>query len=344
MFSQMSVYFDEIFSKYQYGFRKGDSTQQYLLTLLEKWKAAVDKGKVFEVLLTDLSKAFDCLNHKLLIAKLNAYGFTLPALKLVHDYLSDKKQRTRVNNSYSTWFEILFGVPQGPILGLLLFKIFLTDLFFILNKIDIANYAGDSTPYTSSNDVNGLIKSLKEASQELFKWFNDNLMKSNPDKCHLLVSTNEEREKLLGIQFDNKLSFDYRLSEICKKASRKLYALGRAIPYMNLSKIKILMNVFFDSQFSYYLLIWMCHNRIINKKITRLHERCLRIIYCDKQSSFKELLEKDSSVSIHERNIQILATEMYKVGKGMSRPQITELFARRNEHPHNLRHNAEFFQ
>ena len=111
MFSQMSAYFDEIFSKYQYGFRKGYSSQQCLLALLEKWKAAVDKGKVFGALLTDLSKAFDCLNHELLVAKLNAYGFTLPALKLVHDYLSDRKQRTRVNNSYSTWFEILFGVP-----------------------------------------------------------------------------------------------------------------------------------------------------------------------------------------------------------------------------------------
>ena len=156
MFSQMSAYFDEIFSKYQYGFRKGYSSQQCLLALLEKWKAAVDKGKVFGALLTDSSKAFDCLNHELLVAKLNAYGFTLPALKLVHDYLSDRKQRTRVNNSYSTWFEILFGVPQGSILGPLLFNIFLADLFFILSEIDIANYADDNTPYTSSNDVSGL--------------------------------------------------------------------------------------------------------------------------------------------------------------------------------------------
>ena len=117
MFSQMSAYFDEIFSKYQYGFRKGYSTQQCYLALLEKWKAAVDKGKVFGALLTDLSEAFDCLNHELLIVKLNVYGFTLPALELVYDYLSDRKQRTRVNNSYRTWFEILFGVPQDSILG-----------------------------------------------------------------------------------------------------------------------------------------------------------------------------------------------------------------------------------
>ena len=90
-----------------------------------------------------------------------------------------------------TWFEILFEVPQGSILGSLLFNIFLADLFFILNKIDMANYADDNTPCASSNDVNGLVKSLEETSKDLFKWFDDNLMKSNPDKCHLLVSTND---------------------------------------------------------------------------------------------------------------------------------------------------------
>ena len=143
------------------------------------------------------------------------------------------------------------------------------DLFYILNEIDIANYAGDNKPYTSSNDVNGLTKSLEEASKKLFKWFDDNLMKSNPDKCHLHVSTNDnvkirianfhiektKREKLLGIQFDKKLSFDYHLSEIWKKASRKLYALVRVTHYMNLSKRNILMNAFFNSQFSYCQLI-----------------------------------------------------------------------------------------
>ena len=165
MFIQGSAYFDEIFSKYEYVFRKGYSTQQCLLDLLEKWKAALE---VFGTLLTDLSKVFDCLNHELLISKLNAYGFTLPALKLVLDYLSDRKQGTIVRNSCITWFEIIFGVPQGSILGPLLFNVFLADIFFILNKIDIANYADDSTPYASSNDVNALIKSLEEASRELF--------------------------------------------------------------------------------------------------------------------------------------------------------------------------------
>ena len=100
MFKQISEFFENIFSKIQYGFRKGHSTQQCLLAMLEKWKRSVDSGKAFGALLTGLSKAFDCFGHKLLITKLNAYGFSLPALRLVHDYLSYKKQRKRVNNSW----------------------------------------------------------------------------------------------------------------------------------------------------------------------------------------------------------------------------------------------------
>ena len=92
---------------------------------------------MFGALLTDHFKAFDCLNHELLIAKLNAYGFTLPVLKLIHNYLSNRKQRVRVNDSNSLWQDILFGVPQGLILGTLLFNIFLADLYFTLDNAEI---------------------------------------------------------------------------------------------------------------------------------------------------------------------------------------------------------------
>ena len=208
------------------------------LSFSRKMEKIHRRGKVFGALLTDLSKAFDWLYHDLLIAKLNAYGFSLPTLRLIHDYLLNRRQRTRTNNSYSKWMEIVLGVPQGSILGPLLFNIFLADLFFIVNSTDIANYADDNTPYATANDIDSLIASLEEASKSLFTWFDNNLMKSNADKCHLLVSSNEKvtikigsheiantkREKLLGVHLDSGLSFDYHISEICNKASRKVCA------------------------------------------------------------------------------------------------------------------------
>ena len=239
-------------------------------------------------MLTDRSKAFDCLDHELLIAKLNAYGFSLPALRLINDYLSNRRQRTRIGNSFSDWFEVILGVPQGSILGPLLFNIFLADLFLVLKDVDIANFADDNTPFTSANNIDDLIDSPEKASSSLFKWFKDNLFKGNPDKCHLLVSTNEKTkinigefsiensdcEKLLGVKIDNKLTFD---------------ALARIAPFININKRRILMNSFCRSQFNYCPLIWMCHSRTNNRKINRLHERCLRIMYNDKQPSFIKL-------------------------------------------------------
>ena len=145
---------------------------------------------MFGALHTDLSKAFDCLDHELLIAILNAYGFILTALKLVQKYSSNRIQRTKINSTYISLLEIIFGVPQGSILGPLLFNIFLIDLLFITEDIDIASYADDNTPYIIADNIDGVIKSLEEASEILFKWFNDNLMRINADKCHLLVSTN----------------------------------------------------------------------------------------------------------------------------------------------------------
>ena len=181
-------------------------------------------------------------------------------------------------------------------------------------------------------------------------------MKANLNKCHLLLSTTDafnfeisetvighsNSKKLLGVTFDNKLKFEKHIITICQTANRKLNAFARLTPYMELGKRRMLMNAFFNSQFNYCSVSWMCHSRALNNKINRLHERCLRIIYNDKTSTFKELLEKDNSVSIHYRNIQALAVEMYKVANGMSPEIMNEIFQLREKSHYNLRYTSEF--
>ena len=249
----------------------------------------------------------------------------------------------------------MFGVPQGSILGALLFNNFLADLFFIHSDIDIANFADDNTPYLSAKNIEDVIESLERASVSLFRWFENNLLKGNDDKCHFLVSTIQEVnlnvnsfkikssycEKLLGVKFDSKLRFDQHISDLCRRTSRKIHALARVTPFMNLSRRRLLMNFFFMTQFNYCPLIWMCHSRENNREINRLYEKCLRTIYNEKQSSFNEVLEKDGSISIHERNLQVLATEMYKISNGLSTPLMKDIFpVKRN--PYNLRQNSQF--
>ena len=117
IYDQIQFFFDSLLSKYQCGFRRDYNAQHCLITLIEKWKKSVDNGGAFSALLTDLSKAFDFLPHGFLSAKLDAYCFDKSSLKLIHSYLSKRKQRVKINDTYSSWSKVLFGVPQGSILG-----------------------------------------------------------------------------------------------------------------------------------------------------------------------------------------------------------------------------------
>ena len=117
----------------------------------------VDKGKYFGALLTDLSKAFDGISCELILGKVHAYDFSLRALRLIHSYLTNRKQRTRVNGDYSS-----FVVPQGCIVGPLLFNIFFCDYFLIMKETSYASYADDNRPYVTAENLDEVITSLEE--------------------------------------------------------------------------------------------------------------------------------------------------------------------------------------
>ena len=356
MYTQINAYMEKYFPSFLCGFRKGYSAQYCLIAMLEKWRKSLDGGNIAGAILTDLSKAFDCLNHELLISKLDTYGFDHKSLSLIYSYLSDRHHRTKVDNSFSTWEDISSGVPQGPIIGPLLFNIYVNDIFFFINEESIANYADDNTVYAINNQIDTLINILEEDTTILINWFMLNYFKMNADKCKLLVTNykegvhavieneiieNKKSVKLLGVIIDNKLSFEEHILKICKKVSLKLHALSRISHFLSTHKLKVLMKSFIESQFGYCPLAWMFHSRGLNNRINKLHERALKILYKDSELSFEELLKLDNSFTIHQRNLQKLALEIYKVKNNLSPSFMKNIFIEHKK-PYNLRNNPEF--
>ena len=190
----------------------------------------------------DLSKAFDCLNHELLIAHLSAYGFSTSALLLIHSYLNERKQRVKMNGSFSTWRETAIGVPQGSDLGTLLFNIYLNDLFMFVNGAQICNYADATTIYACDNSIDSIIETLESDALKIAEWFPNNCMKLNEDKCHLMVFGNKSNdislnigsvrikeiteEKLVGVILDKTSCFQSNSGPFAKRLG-KSYILSR---------------------------------------------------------------------------------------------------------------------
>ena len=126
-------------------------------------------------------------------------------------------------------------------------------------------------------------------------------------KCCIKIKneaiTNSSNEKLLGILFNNKFDFDEHVTSLCRKASQKLNAFARVAHYMNLAQRRLIINAFIFSQFGYCSLAWMFHSRKLNNRINNIHERALRIVYRDYESTFQQLFKQHKSVSIHQRNL-----------------------------------------
>ena len=348
MDKQIDGYIDQFLSKYLCGYRKGYNPQITMVHMVEKMKMARDEGGHAGGILMDLSKAFNTINHEVLIAKLHAYGFSYKALELVNSYLSNRWHRTKINGSFSAWAQIFCGMPQGSVNGPKWFNIYLNDLFYVLDNTEVCNIADDTTPFACNKDIKALIRNLESDAGSAVIWYDANYMKLNLIKCHFIISSNtaehlwikvgdqviweSKQEKLLGVIVDKKLKFDKHIENLCKKASAKVTALSRLIKIVPMEKKKILLNAFEESQFTYCPLVWMfCWTRKHNNRINHIQERGLRIVYEDYSSSFEDLLKRHGSVTIHHRNIQLVAIEMFKVKYGLNVDLISCFFQLRKD-------------
>ena len=328
------------------GFREHYSTQHALLRFIEKCKMSLDAGNCVGAVFMDLSKAFDCLNHELLIAKLEAYGFSKRALTFIHSYLYKRKQRVKVNGSFSEWKEINQGVPQGSVLGPLLFNLYINDLLMFVRDVDICNYADDTTLYVSDTDTINILNKLESSIPAVAGWFQDNYMRLNREKCHFMVfgdKSNDltiqiettqiaesKEQKLLGITLDKKLTFKTHIESLCQKANQKLHALSRISCYFSTGQLSLTMKTFILSQFNYCPLVWMFCDRALDNKINRLHEKALRIASRNKTFDFNTLLLESNAVSTHKRNLQLLMIEVYKTIQNLNPSFMKEIFVQKD--------------
>ena len=360
--NSMLEYTNKILSKHISAYRKGYNCQHVLLKLTEDWRKYMDENKIIGGLLMDLSKAFDCLPHELLIAKLEAYGFEKKTLSSFLSYLKNRKQAVNINGILSDFLEILSGVPQGSILGPILFNIFLNDFIYDMESTptDNYNFADDNTLSACAENMEELKLKLEEGASKALKWLVSNKMIANPDKFKVIVlkkpSINVEdiivnvgnqeikpssSVKLLGLNIDNKLNFKKHIKEISSKAGAKLNAIKRLGLYLNKAERKLLIDAHVTSQLRYSSTVWhMCGLTEIHK-LERLHERCVRFIYQDHVNSYFDILNENNVTTLYGERTRAMCCETFKTINGLNAEYMKDIFEERqskypSRNPENL--------
>lgn len=338
MFEQINGYMGTKLSPLLSGFRKGYSSQHALLNLINFIQRQLDKKKCAAALLMDLSKAFDCIDHELLVAKLYAYGFSLDAINYIWSYLSSRFQRVGIDGVFSSLQEILNGVPQGSILGPLLFNIFLNDFLFRYDEhlnatsdICVCNYADDNTFCASADNISEVKLKLEHHFNFAAKWFAQNGLQLNADKCSFIifgkqpaypeslilngeVVENCALVKLLGVKLDSNLSFTEHIQMLYKRASAKANALKRLSFALDVSQQKVLFSSFISSEFNYCPQVWGFSSRSSIAKIDRLLSRTNP---CKSEGSHE---------SVHSNHCRLLLEEVYKTKSGLNPAYMENVF------------------
>ena len=314
--------------------------------MIEHFKKSLDNGEYVACLSMDLSKAFDCLPHCLTICKLHAYGVSREACTLITSYLRDRKQRIKLGNSRSEWTELFKGVPQGSILGPLIFNIFLNDIFYFVSKGDLYNYADDNCISVSHQNISVLSKQLENETRVMVEWFAENSMKANAEKFQGLIPTGSRNDTdvqvslgdvdiafvqkidVLGVCIDGKLNFNEHVRRICSKASAQISALQRLTGLVDYPSRKAIYTSFIASNFNYCPLVWFFTSRDSINKIDKIQERALRFVLKDHVSCYKDLLLNSGFDSFRIYAVKSLMIELYKILEGMTPNYLSELFVK----------------
>ena len=251
MNDQLFEYFQDKFHDFFSAFRRKYSCQSLLLKAADDWKCALDQNCFTGVVFINLSKAFDSPPRGLLIAKLHAYGLDVSACELLADRLRHHKQRVKIGTARGSWMELTKGVPQGSILGPLLFNIFINDLFLFIENCTLYNHVDVNSMSYSSTTLRNVLSNLRIDCKIAIDWFEENGMKANPNKFQFIILSpsatddielkldrnttlsSERSVKALGVIIDYRLTFNGHIGAFCLTAARQLSALARISKYLD---------------------------------------------------------------------------------------------------------------
>ena len=261
-----------------------------------------------------------CLPHDLILEKLKFYGMDEKSLSLFNSYLTMHFQRVKLEGTFSTWSEVIRGVPQGSILGPLLFNIFMNDLVYAIKESKLTNYADDAKLHYSHKDPDIVETEINKDLDRANTWFVNNGMKVNPTKHQAMILGNCKSKiqitldgtgvpvtnhmVLLGMTIDNKLKFDMHVAGVCRKVGRQINVLNRLKNILPLKTKEALYHSFVLPYFNYCSQVWHHCGTRNARKLEKANERALRYVYKDKHKSYNELLEIAGQVTLKNRRIQ----------------------------------------